>query len=449
MKKLFVLSIVVLILSSYFHFNDKYDLNASNDFFEFYNDDWKLIKIMVNKEDVLSHQEELVQFSEEYQRVNYNEYIYCDIHIVTSDSQTVIENVGFRLQGRSNRRPTLHENGEVEAVNYKLKFNEFEKGLRFADQDEMILKKVRHYTSFIEEFYSLNFLNEVGVTAPKATMVEVELYINDTVYDLGLYSAIEALGDEFLTKRYPTHTKGNLLYKEGIGQDIANISSDKDILEEFFGYAKWSDKVNYPFTLKNNKKLDNHDQIIELFESLYDYDNDELAKYLEENFEVDKLLKMLAVNYLVGNVDDYRSGSNNYYLYFNTNDKWEIIPHDYDNAIGQGWTNEEYWTWEDITNADFDKWPYFTWNSRIQQKPLSLKLLEIPKYQKQYIEYIKNFTDNDNFYFNIESFNDQLDIVRNNYSHLKELDKMNSNIQEKYIINKTKKVNFNLEKVQD
>ena len=56
---------------------------------------------------------------------------------------------------------------------------------------------------------------------------------------------------------------------------------------------------------------------------------------LESKLDLTEWLNYCAVSYVVGNYDDFRNNSNNYYIYFrSTDNKAVIIPYDYDYSLG-------------------------------------------------------------------------------------------------------------------
>lgn len=65
---------------------------------------------------------------------------------------------------------------------------------------------------------------------------------------------------------------------------------------------------------------------------------DSFYKWIKEVCDVELLMKTYAVNVAVGMWDDYWNNGNNYYLYFNSTDKYDykvyFIPYDYDNSLG-------------------------------------------------------------------------------------------------------------------
>ena len=65
---------------------------------------------------------------------------------------------------------------------------------------------------------------------------------------------------------------------------------------------------------------------------------DSFYKWIKEVCDVELLMKTYAVNVAVGMWDDLWNNGNNYYLYFNSLDKYDykvfLLPYDYDNSLG-------------------------------------------------------------------------------------------------------------------
>ena len=117
---------------------------------------------------------------------------------------------------------------------------------------------------------------------------------------------------------------------------------------------------------------------------------EEFAAYIKETFEVDRFLRYLAMNVLLGNMDSYRGMGNNYYLYFNNLGKIDFIPYDYDSSLGGGWSGNPVWTHEGVATADIYVWHNLA-SDFLEQKtsrPLSDRILAIDEYRKQYEYYL-------------------------------------------------------------
>jgi hypothetical protein len=123
------------------------------------------------------------------------------------------------------------------------------------------------------------------------------------------------------------------------------------------------------------------------------------------NFDVDRFLKYLAVNVVLGNPDDYRAMGNNYFLYHEPiSNMWTLIPYDYDHGMGQGWDGSPVFSnWTVGANI-------YTWGNlnsylvgREVKHPLSDRILQIPTYLAQYEAYLDLLVQ-DNHLFHEDRF---------------------------------------------
>jgi spore coat protein H len=118
--------------------------------------------------------------------------------------------------------------------------------------------------------------------------------------------------------------------------------------------------------------------------------------YIAQHFDVESFLRLLAVGALNGNPDDYRAMGNNYYLYHDPiNNHWHMIPYDYDHGMGQGWDGLGNYS----LDLDLIAWRNLTGKSH----PLAEKILAIPAYRAQYVNYLLELTEETGI-FSIDNF---------------------------------------------
>ena len=100
------------------------------------------------------------------------------------------------------------------------------------------------------------------------------------------------------------------------------------------------------------------------------------------------LLKTYAVNVAVGMWDDYWCNQNNYYLYFNTSDKYDyrfwFIPYDYDNTLG--------------TSGMIDSGRQDPLNWGDSGRKLIRKLLDYPEYKAVYLDALHELCSSDGLF---------------------------------------------------
>lgn len=314
----------------------------------------------------------------------------------------VFENIGFRVRGNASRAMP-ENNGIYTKAPFKLSFDEtFDlknddpkynkiKNRRLFGLASLNLKWNRKYDDTqIREMFNYELMEKAGVTVPKTASVILKINIDGEIHNYGLYTAVEPIDKEYLTKRFgPLADRGNLykcLYPATLGlSSLANPMS-VGLEDEKKGYRPVYD-------LKTNKKKNDNSGIYEFIRAVDYYRGEAFARYLDENFEVDKFIRYMAMNTLIGMYDDYRDNINNFYIYFNNKGKIEFMPYDYDSGLGGGWPG---WNYDGIVNSKI----YRDNTSSI----LSSKILKIERYKKLYTTYIEEFARFENPIFSYENF---------------------------------------------
>ena len=125
-----------------------------------------------------------------------------------------------------------------------------------------------------------------------------------------------------------------------------------------------------------------------------------MGEYLESTFEVDRFIRYLAMNFLIGKWDDYWAIGNNYYLYFNNDGKIELYSVDYDMAFGDGFAlfdtaNVGIYDWGnrnlDLLKVIAPNLPPAVAEFASFDCPLAEKILDIPEYREAYEFYLREF----------------------------------------------------------
>lgn len=148
---------------------------------------------------------------------------------------------------------------------------------------------------------------------------------------------IEPVDDKFVEKRVDNmfgSEDGNL-WKCGWSNKGAFLDSvdahfglDEDTGENFT-YEYKGDEDNYDAAV---------DQLKDFILKLNGKSDESFYQWIKEVCDVELLLKTYAVNVAVGMWDDHWNNGNNFYMYFNSYDKYNykffLIPYDYDNSLG-------------------------------------------------------------------------------------------------------------------
>jgi hypothetical protein len=109
--------------------------------------------------------------------------------------------------------------------------------------------------------------------------------------------------------------------------------------------------------------------------------------WVESRMDIPLFIKTYAVNVLCGMWDDYWNNSNNFYFYFDSQNKFYFIPYDYDNTLGTS-----------LLMDDAGRRDLLNWGKT--SNPVVKKIISIPVYKKLYVDFLKELCspDNDLFY---------------------------------------------------
>jgi len=172
--------------------------------------------------------------------------------------------------------------------------------------------------------------NRMGVPSIQGTFAR--LYMNDEYW--GLYTLLDSLktswikdtfnpSEDEITTLYQCKDTG-MTFKKGSAEKCYNANDDYDntVLEEFI------DQVN----------------------------NCDTAEELAEIIDVEVFLKYVAFEWLIGSFDHFVQNGHNFYLYKRETDgKWLLIEHDYDNTFGTGQGGNMGGPVEEKDNKDNDR----------------------------------------------------------------------------------------------
>jgi hypothetical protein len=268
-----------------------------------------------------------------------------------------MERVGFRIRGNTSRYSAKKS--------FKVSFNTFEAGRKLCGLEKLNINGEHNDPSVIRSKLCWDILGKMGVPASRAN--HVELWINAEYY--GLYINVEHVDEEFAYSRFGNRD-GNL-YKCLWPADLSYISDNPDDY-------KFIHEDRRTYELHTNTRLDDYSDLAYFIDIINNTSDNELRCALENIFNVDNFIKVLAFDAVSGNWDNYSYLKNNYYLYKNTaTGKFEFIPYDLDNTFGIDWIGRD-WAIRDIYN----------WENQEEDRPLHRRILGIQEYRDRYSWYV-------------------------------------------------------------
>jgi hypothetical protein len=315
-----------------------------------------------------------------YNNVQSDSEHYASIHFQNNWINETVDSVGFRLRGNTSRN--------AKKKSFKISFNTFISGREFYGVDKLNLNGEHNDPSIIRSKLSFDQYKNIGHRASRSNHIEV--YINNKYY--GLYINVEHIDDEFLSKNFEDDS-GNL-WKCLYPADLRYLGSNPNI------YKTLNQDGRPAYELTTNENIGDFSKLVKLITLINNTPISQLADSVESFIDVPGVLKYFAMNILTGSWDDYWSLMNNYYLYHHPKeDKFYIIPYDYDNTFGVDWFNINWST------ANPYNFPKVVSGAR----PLAERLLQVPEYRNLYTHFLQFFREK---VFLLNNWSSRIDSLR-------------------------------------
>jgi spore coat protein CotH len=321
------------------------------------------------------------------------EYIHCDITYKKGSEVTTVSDAGIRLRGNTSRRRPEGKGGEKhKSGNADWHHCHFGVNLRKFNKDgDHEIKGIRKFNlkwfkddpCYARELFCYDLFRRAGVWTAAFDVycrlwVHVEGDTSAAYY--GVYEMIEPYDNKYLDKREDLfgNTDGNLWKCSYDSHGPADLSNaDANMGED-------NDRDDFTYELKETgadfetAKAQLQDFILKLTGK----SDESFKKWIQEVCDVELFMRTYAVNVAVGMWDDHWNNGNNYYLYFNSQDKYAykvfFIPYDYDNSLG---TSNAY----DAATQD-----PLNWGNRGM---LMKRMMKIPEFKQIYIDELKRLVN--------------------------------------------------------
>jgi len=294
-----------------------------------------------------------------YEHVESDSLHPVTLRYVSGWFDETLDSVGFRLRGNTSRTAAKKS--------FKLDLNHFVSGGDLYGVEKINLNGEHNDPSIIRSKLCWDFYEDLGMSTTRSTHVAV--YINGDYY--GLYVSVEHIDDEFLEKNFSDDT-GNL-WKCLWPADLTYRGENPEDYHPYYDEDR-------PYELKTNEDEYDYSQLARLIGIINQTPEENFADSLESVLNIAGVLKYFAVNVLTGSWDDYWFLRNNYYLYFHpTENRFHLIPYDYDNSIGIDWFDTDW------TSTDPYNFPVMDGDGR----PLAERIMAQDEYRDLYTHFIE------------------------------------------------------------
>ncbi len=267
-----------------------------------------------------------------------------------------VENIGFRLRGNTSR--------DAQKKSFKVSFNTFENGRKFYGFEKLNLNGEHNDPSIIRAKLAWDIFKQDQIPASLAN--HIRLFINHQYY--GLYINVEHIDENFINNRFGSNS-GNL-YKCLWPADLVYLGSNPESY-------KFESGGRRTYDLKTNTEADDYSDLAEFITLVHSIPQAGFTD-IENWFDVDLYLRILAIDVVTGDWDDYWYLKNNFYLYHDpVEDRFKFIPYDYDNTFGIDWVGQ-----------DWGNRNLYGWGNPWEARPLATKIFGVPEYKDRYSYYI-------------------------------------------------------------
>ena len=329
---------------------------------------------------------------------NTDEYIHVDATFTKNGEQHAFTDAGLRLRGNTSRRRPEGNGGEMHKkdnadwhhCHFMLNLRKFVKddAHELGGVRKIHLKWSKDDPTYVREMYCYNLFRRYGIEAGLRTSysrlwIHVEGDQKEAYY--GVYEMLEAVDEEYLKNRLELFgSADHNLWKCGYPAGL-NDTNDNNF---------WSDEeagtTNRPYVLKTNTEnfAAAKAQLVDFILKLNGKTGDSFKTWIQQVTDVELLLKTYAVNVAVGMWDDYWCNQNNYYIYFNSSDKYDykffFIPYDYDNTLG--------------TSSIIDAGRQDPLNWGDNGRKLIRKILDYPEWRAIYVKALNELCSSDELF---------------------------------------------------
>lgn len=328
-------------------------------------------------------------------------------------------NVGIRPKGNNSLQQVA--SSDSDRYSFKVKFDEYAEGQTCFGLDMLVLNDMLGDATCMKEYTAFDMMREMGIETPYFGYAMITLNGGDW----GLYFALEAYSGSY-RQRVSGDESGNLYNVKsssggGFGHDtdIENPPErqDKNFSEssESFqdrgfgrggmgasssgGSLVYTDDESSSYSaifgnaVGNGSNEKDYQKVIAALKALNEGEN------IEDYFDVDEILRYLAVHTVVVNLDSYSSGmAQNYYIY-EYDGVLQILPWDYNYAWG---------AFQSGSSSAVVNFPIDTPVSGVDmsERPLIAKLFENEEYFDLYHKYLSELMEK---YFEGGSFDKKID----------------------------------------
>ncbi|WP_167958848.1 CotH kinase family protein [Anaerosporobacter faecicola] len=350
-------------------------------------------------------------WNEMIENASSEEYISCDV-VINGETYS---NVGIRPKGNTSLSQIVSDD-TTDRFSFKVEFDHYDKNQNCYGLDKLVLNNVMSDSTYMKEYLSYDILRYAGVISPLYNYASIT--VNGE--DWGFYLALEGMEESFAIRNYGSNY-GQLYKPEtmGVGGGV-NDKTDQDNSKGMMPPNDQNNEQNATNTQQETRTMPDDSQMkqgmgnmgggfgnsmssaslqyiddnIESYSTIFDaavFDTDDsdyervitaiknlnAGTDLETYVDVDAVLRYIAANTVLVNLDSYFSSmQHNYYLY-EQDGQITMLPWDY---------NLSFAGFQSKTATSAVNFPIDTPVSGVtlEDRPIIAKLFEKEEYLERY-----------------------------------------------------------------
>ncbi len=350
---------------------------------------------------------------------SYRDNTIQEVDITYTDSEgnvMTINEVGFRTKGNVFSRvlPVVKDGDTIvgyQQVSFQLEFNEtfdyvnnsteYEslKSREVFDLEQLNFKNIRSGDyGVVTEAIAYDLYKEAGVITSETSFAIVYFDIDGVVVPYGLFLLQEPIDDVFVERYFGKNQDGTIgdLYKCTWQTEPATLKSGYQSYS--LGVSDYMEGYRRTYALKTNKDEADFSAFTTFINTVNQTNITNYYDLISTTLDMDAFAKAMAMGFLIGSADDFRSNANNYYLYFNNGHVY-YIPFDMDNALGVGWNPYgDYGLSLDIDALQPSNWYDYPNSDMV----LIYSLLQDQDFLDVYLAYLNQYTSTDGIFDYLE-----------------------------------------------
>ncbi|MBD91064.1 MAG: hypothetical protein CL940_12075, partial [Deltaproteobacteria bacterium] len=222
---------------------------------------------------------------------------------------TRVDTVAVRVKGNSSLN-SVANNPNTDRFSFKVDTNYYVSGQRLRGVKKLNFNNGFKDPSMIREHVGYRLATEMGLPAPRTAFIDLTIAGNH----MGLYTVVEQVDSDFVDRWFddpdgdlykPDWPDGHLLYQG-------------DAFEDYGGLE-----------IKSNEDVSDHGAFLHFVDVINHGPDEELATVLDVEF----MLRYMALNTALVNLDSYTGNGHNYYCYEQSG-VFTVIPWDLNEAFG-------------------------------------------------------------------------------------------------------------------